>query len=270
MRGFGVLCSGKTDTRSYVAQRDLPGGRTRRVTIAGVNELSLDQARARAADLVVEIRRGKDPKARQKSLTLGEALAAYRDARKNALRARSDSAYGYAVEKYLGDWLDRPLHEITRRNGGGAPPSTLLPKSRHASARPPANRHSATKTGRPGRGKGLAGGGNASPRRCHRRETAHPPPRPRRGKRCHAGAAAIVELRRRPRPDARHESSVRLKNQWFAVPRRERLVHADELPRFCRAMTGLENPVQRDSSRLSCSPACAVTKPLPCAGWMST
>ena len=70
VRGFGVLCSGKTDTRSYVAQRDLPGGRTRRVTIAGVNELSLDEARARAADLLVDIRRGNDPKARQKSLTL--------------------------------------------------------------------------------------------------------------------------------------------------------------------------------------------------------
>ena len=32
LRGFGVLCSGKTNTRTYVAQRDLPGGRTRRVT----------------------------------------------------------------------------------------------------------------------------------------------------------------------------------------------------------------------------------------------
>ena len=109
-----MLCSGKTVARSYIAQRDLPGGRTRRVTIAGVNELSLDKARTRAADLVVDMRRGKDPKARHESLTLGQVLAAYRENRKNTLRARSDSAYGYALQKYLSDWLDRPLREITR------------------------------------------------------------------------------------------------------------------------------------------------------------
>src|SRR3954468_13873351 len=32
LRGFGVLCSGKTNAKTYVVQRDLPNGRTRRVT----------------------------------------------------------------------------------------------------------------------------------------------------------------------------------------------------------------------------------------------
>ena len=49
LRGFGVLCSGKTSSRTFVAQRDMPGGRTRRVTIGGVTELTLSEARDRAA-----------------------------------------------------------------------------------------------------------------------------------------------------------------------------------------------------------------------------
>jgi integrase len=38
----------------------------------------------------------------------------------------------------------------------------------------------------------------------------------------------------------------RLKRQWFPVHRRERIVKADDLPRFYRAVMSLENAVQRD------------------------
>ena len=40
LRGFGVLVSGRTSTKSFIVQRDLAGGKTRRVTIASVAELS--------------------------------------------------------------------------------------------------------------------------------------------------------------------------------------------------------------------------------------
>ena len=45
LKGFGLLISGKTATRTYIAQRDLPGGRTRRVSIASVQECSLADGR---------------------------------------------------------------------------------------------------------------------------------------------------------------------------------------------------------------------------------
>jgi integrase len=204
IRGFGVLCSGKTDTRSYIAQRDLPDGKTRRVTIAGVNEMTLEQARARAAELLVEMRRGNDPKTRQKSLTLGEALAAYREARKNKLRVRSDNAYGYVGETYLGDWVDRPLHSITRN----------MVEVRH------------------------------------RRIAAEIKERQR-----HSGHAAANDAMRvlrllwnyvADRDPTLGTNPVRLKDQWYDTPRRERLVRADEMPRFYRATLALENEIQRD------------------------
>ena len=53
---FGRLSNAKT----YVVQRDLADGRTRRVTVGAVNELSLEKARARAADTLDDLRRGID------------------------------------------------------------------------------------------------------------------------------------------------------------------------------------------------------------------
>jgi len=59
LRGFGVLCSGRTPTKTYIVQRDLPGGKTRRVTIAPINILALDKARQKAAETLLATRRTK-------------------------------------------------------------------------------------------------------------------------------------------------------------------------------------------------------------------
>ena len=63
LRGFGVLCSGTTNAKTYIVQRDLPGGRTRRVAIAPVNVIDLDAARERAQLMLADFYRGIDPKA---------------------------------------------------------------------------------------------------------------------------------------------------------------------------------------------------------------
>jgi hypothetical protein len=39
LKGFAVLCSGVSNSKTYVAQRVLPNGRTRRVTVGAVNEI---------------------------------------------------------------------------------------------------------------------------------------------------------------------------------------------------------------------------------------
>ena len=59
LRGFGVLVSGRTTVKSFIVQRDLAGGKTRRVTIASVAELSLSDAREKARPLLVAMRSGQ-------------------------------------------------------------------------------------------------------------------------------------------------------------------------------------------------------------------
>jgi integrase len=113
LTGFAVLVSGTTTAKTYIVQRDV-AGRTRRVTIAPTNVLSLADARRRAQEVLAELYRGVDPKARAKSNpTLGEVLAAYLEARAS-LRPASQRDYRVLIETYLGAWLDRPLREINR------------------------------------------------------------------------------------------------------------------------------------------------------------
>ena len=112
LHGFGVLCSGKTTSRTYVVQRDLPDGRTRRATIAAVAEVTLDKARLRAADMLYELRRGNDPKKKVENFTLRMALHSYLSTRKD-LRPATVVIYRKVVERYLAAWADMPLRHIT-------------------------------------------------------------------------------------------------------------------------------------------------------------
>ena len=115
LRGFGVLCSGISNARSYVVQRDLPNGKTRRVTLASVAELSHDAARQKARETLLVMRGGIDPKELVRSeVTLRAALDNYLKARADYLRPASVRSYSDAVHKHLGDWLDTPLRNISR------------------------------------------------------------------------------------------------------------------------------------------------------------
>jgi integrase len=106
-RSIGIVSNSKT----YVAQRDLPSGKARRVTVGAVNEISLDKARERAADILDSLRRGDDPKAKSAVGTLRQVLAQYLAARQ--LRALTVRTYNRAVENSLEPWLDLPLASIT-------------------------------------------------------------------------------------------------------------------------------------------------------------
>lgn len=112
LRGFGVLISGKTNGRTFVVQRDLANGLTRRLTVGAVGEVGLAIARGRAAEALDRLRQGVDVK--RKSISLRDALAAYLQGRKD-LRPRTRDDYAYFVEHYLTAWLDRPLASITRQ-----------------------------------------------------------------------------------------------------------------------------------------------------------
>lgn len=111
LRGFAVLCSGITNARTFVVQRDLPNGKTRRLTVAAVTELSLDKARDRAADMLDGLRRGVDPKVKVVAPTLRWSLDNYLAAMKR-LRPASVRVYKQ-IERTLEPWMDLELREIT-------------------------------------------------------------------------------------------------------------------------------------------------------------
>jgi len=70
--GFGVLVSGTTAVKTYIAQHRIRGlgGKHRRVTIGRIDTLDLDAARDRARVVLSDMLAGKDPKRRPSSRTL--------------------------------------------------------------------------------------------------------------------------------------------------------------------------------------------------------
>jgi integrase len=214
LRGFGVLCSGKTATKSYVCQRDLAGGKTRRVTIAPVNVISLTEARDKAAETLLSMHRGIDPRKERKAataraqarqtgeITLRQAFTEFL-ANRPALRAKTRQSYADAL-KHLDAWLDRPLRGITRAD---------IEQRHKAIAAEVADR----------RGTSGAASSNSAMR-----------------------ALRAVWNFSSERCDSLPPCPVKLRKQWFHEPRRETYVPATELPAFYAAVQSLQNGVARD------------------------
>ena len=116
--GFGLLVSGRTTAKTYIAQRR-SGGRSRRVTLGATREFpDVDKARDEAGKRLLELRQGKDPTAERRkeashNRTLRDALDAYLKANKQ-IRQRTRVEYARAAVRHLAPWLDRPLRELTR------------------------------------------------------------------------------------------------------------------------------------------------------------
>jgi integrase len=113
LSGFGVLCSGTTTVKTYVVQHRV-NGLNRRVTVARCDVIDVDEARDRAQLVIAGMYQGVDPKRPPKPSagTLRQTLDAYLKAKKS-LRPASRKKYR-CIERYLADWLDRPLRDITR------------------------------------------------------------------------------------------------------------------------------------------------------------
>lgn len=118
MRGFGLRVG--PNTKTYIFQRDLPGRRTRRMTIGRHPTWSPEEARKEARSLAVRVDKGEDPAVTKRAraargVTLRQALEMHL----TRLRAKDASprtieTLTYEIPRYLGDWLDRPLAEISR------------------------------------------------------------------------------------------------------------------------------------------------------------
>jgi hypothetical protein len=137
-RGFGMIVgqvrNDGTVVRSYIVQRDVKGsGRTVRVTIGRDDVWTLAQARGRAEILIGEMRKGIDPNQQQreerarakeelaKGRDRGHTLAQARGWHITALKAkkatpRTIENYTEELDRYLSDWMGRPLAEIRRND----------------------------------------------------------------------------------------------------------------------------------------------------------
>jgi integrase len=119
LKGFGVLVSGATTAKTYIAQRRMPDGKTRRLTVGAIGEFAqVEDARRKAGGLLAGLREGRDPKAERRTAaarnrTLRTWFEHYLGFNKE-LRPRSIEEYRRSVERHLEAWLDRPLREITR------------------------------------------------------------------------------------------------------------------------------------------------------------
>jgi integrase len=200
LKGFGVLVSGVSSTKTFVVQR-VVGGKTRRVTVGPTNVLSLDEARRRAETVLGGMLLGIDPKAvRKESATLRTALEAYLTSN-TRLRQVSRAQYRDLIERHLPSLVDRPLAEITGDD---------VEREHRRIAEETKGRH-AGETGR---------------------ATANLVFRAFR---------AIWNFAAERDADLPQNPVKRLRRQWFAVHRRERLVKASEMPVFYQAVCALPN-----------------------------
>jgi integrase len=220
LKGFGLLLSGKTASKTFVVQRKLPGGLTRRVTIGACNALDLDGpdgARARAKKVLGQFYADIDPKAERReaarrTATLRATLDAYLAARKD-LRPKSAKDYRTNIETYLADWLDRPLREIS---------GDMIE-----------DRHIAIAGGVKARGNGSRRGGGLVTGASTSNSVM-------RSLRLVWNFAAERDETLGPHPVKR------LRRGWFPEPRRERMVRPDELAAFYTAVVGLPSRTARD------------------------
>jgi integrase len=122
LRGFGVLVS-PGGAKSYFLQRKLHG-RSLRISIGRADDLSADQARRKAEELVAQIAQGVDPVEEAKAekaraMTLGDAFDMYVDAPKKKGAGRGGKKSPQTIrdirkaERRFADWLDLPVTAIT-------------------------------------------------------------------------------------------------------------------------------------------------------------
>jgi integrase len=118
LSGFGVLAGARQKT--FILERRV-NGKTRRVTIGRVGEITLQKARQDAQQLIGEMVSGSDPVQRRRDqtgegITLRQAWALHQHAMKKKGNSQETfDDYQFKIDCHMSDWLDRALIEITRK-----------------------------------------------------------------------------------------------------------------------------------------------------------
>jgi integrase len=101
--------------RSYLVRKRVQG-RLRNITIGKCSDWNVKDARLQAQHLLLALARNEDPVPNKRKnvkiqTTLGELLALYLDNR--SLKPKTIEDYQYKTEKYLSNWLNKPVSLIT-------------------------------------------------------------------------------------------------------------------------------------------------------------
>jgi len=114
LRGFGV-CIGQR-SKTFFVQRDI-NRRSVRLKIGRYGVYTVDIARKEAQQILYTMEKGIDPvaekkRAKLKKITLEELLDSFFKAR-TKLRPHTRKNYQYSLNKYLSDWMKKPVSAIT-------------------------------------------------------------------------------------------------------------------------------------------------------------
>ncbi len=124
----GLMVAVNKNSKSYKVQRDLWRGqrgrrrliKTVRHTLGTTDELTLDEARTRAQEVIAQIKRGIDPNAPDggpgaEVWTVGRLWDEYEaDMRQRALADVTIEGFRSHLDRYLSDWRGLPLTELRR------------------------------------------------------------------------------------------------------------------------------------------------------------
>ena len=114
--GFGLrVTSG--GAKSFIAEKRI-NGKVKRITLGRYGNLTVEQARKEAMQLLGQVATGKDPVAERKAetirgTTLHQAFEDYLATRKD-LKASTVHDYRRSIDGAFADWQDTPLTEITK------------------------------------------------------------------------------------------------------------------------------------------------------------
>ena len=120
LTGFGVRIYPSGTKAFIVNYRSGDGGRkapNKRIAIGRFGPVTADQARRKAQELLGKVAGGGDPaedRAEARGMpSLGDVFEQYMTANPNRSK-RTNELYRYEANRYLGDWLPRPLDSIGR------------------------------------------------------------------------------------------------------------------------------------------------------------
>jgi integrase len=244
LKGFGVLCSGTSDVKTFVVKGSV-GGRSVRRKLGRVGVLTVNEARIRTKEMLASFLGGVDPRAEAVScVTLRSALETYLSAREGNLKPRSVEGYRAETERYLANWLDIPLRSITRE----------MVETRHRSiAEEVQQRHR----------KAAAEAARRHLARAERTEERWPEAsalhfakfEAAKSRKAFSGYATANRTMRglravwnfmAERVSDMPPCPVKLKRQWHLVHPRQRHLRGDDMPAFYRGVMALPNAVARD------------------------
>jgi integrase len=118
LKGFGLRVTA-SGTKAFIVEKRV-NGRVRRMTLGRYGELTVEQARKQAAQVLGKVATGIDPvaekrKAQALGVTLAEVFAAFIEARKHRLRESTLRDYRGVMGRVFEDWQRKPMTAITRQ-----------------------------------------------------------------------------------------------------------------------------------------------------------